>query len=210
MVSIRGRNVPPRNSMPSTCVLPPLILHPFSNTAGPSKLMEASRASLVLQGLLPPDDSLEELERRLLEGRYCELSMLFYLGKDLVRWTTQCMEMASRGQESGRAIRPESFATLLLEDPPVAVLEKLRKWGVHEYKCIFTRAFGLQALFETLPARECLAPEFVRHYHRFADQMFACQQQLFPFQHLRSSDYEFDLYASGEYAKMLEAEWGTT
>jgi hypothetical protein len=195
--------------MTSTCALPPLILHPFSNTAGPSKLVEGSRASLALQGLLPPDDSLEELERKLLEGRYCELSMLFYLGRDLVRWTSQCMEMVGRGREVGKAIRPESFATLLLEDPPLAVLDKLRKWGVHEYKCIFARAFGLQALFETLPGRECLAPEFVRHYHRFADQMFACQQQLFPFQRLRSSDYDFELYASGEYTKMLEAEWGS-
>jgi hypothetical protein len=196
--------------MPSACTLPPLILHPFSNAAGPSKLVDASRASLVLQGLLPTDDSVAELEQRLLDGRYCELSMLFYLGKDLVRWTTQCVEMVSRGTECDSGLRPESFATLLVEDPPGKVLNKLSSWGVHEHKSIFTRAFGLHALFEILPEREHLAPEFVRYYHRFADQMFACQQQLFQFQRLRAADFEFQLFASGEYTKMLEAEWGAT
>ena len=33
--------------------LPPLILHPFADAGGPEKLVESSRASLVLQGLLP-------------------------------------------------------------------------------------------------------------------------------------------------------------
>jgi hypothetical protein len=195
--------------MPPACTLPPLILHPFSNAAGPSKLVDASRASLVLQGLLPTEGSVVEMEQRLLEGRYCELTMLFYLGKDLVRWTSQCVEMVNRNGENESGIRPESFATLLVEDPPPKVLDKLRIWGVHEHKSIFTRAFGLHALFEVLPDCECLTPEFVRHYHRFADQMFACQQQLFQFQRLRSADFEFQLFASGEYTKMLEAEWGT-
>jgi hypothetical protein len=33
--------------------LPPLILHPFADPTGPDKLLESSRASLMLQGLLP-------------------------------------------------------------------------------------------------------------------------------------------------------------
>ena len=33
--------------------LPPLILHPFSDERGPNKLVESSRASLMMQGLLP-------------------------------------------------------------------------------------------------------------------------------------------------------------
>ena len=201
--------VRPCNPMPSSCKLPPLILHPFSNASGPSKLVDASRASLVLQGLLPTDGSLVELEQRLLDGRYCELSMLFYLGKDLVRWTSQCVEMVNHNGENESGIRPESFATLLVEDPPREVLDKLSSWGVHEHQSIFTRAFGLHALFETLPEPEHLAPDFVRYYHRFADQMFACQQRLFHFQRLRAADFEFQLFASGEYTKMLEAEWGT-
>lgn len=135
--------------------------------------------------------------------------MLFYLGKDLVRWASQCAEMVVRGGQPESAIRAQSFATLLVEDPPPQVLDKLKIWGVHEHKSIFTRAFGLHALFEVLPGSECLAPDFVRYYHRFADQMFACQQQLFQFQRIYSADFDFQLFASGEYSKMLETEWGT-
>jgi hypothetical protein len=117
--------------------------------------------------------------------------------------------MVNRNTEIDSGIRPESFATLLVEDPPGKVANKLLSWGVHEHKSIFTRAFGLHALFEILPEREHLAPEFVRHYHRFADQMFACQQQLFQFQRLSAADFEFQLFASGEYTQLLETEWGT-
>jgi hypothetical protein len=57
--------------------LPPLILHPFADAAGPDKLVESSRASLMLQGLLPTGErSAEELDRALLDGRYCEIRML--------------------------------------------------------------------------------------------------------------------------------------
>ena len=71
-------------------MLPPLILHPFSDSSGPSRLVESSRASLMLQGLLPSGElSVEELELRLLDGRYCELRMLFYVGRDLMRWIEQ-------------------------------------------------------------------------------------------------------------------------
>src|SRR5436190_24209154 len=67
--------------------LPPLILHPFSDQSGPGKLVQSSRASLMLNGLLPHDESTEdELTRRLIEGRFCEIRMLFFVGKDLLRW----------------------------------------------------------------------------------------------------------------------------
>jgi hypothetical protein len=45
--------------------LPPLILHPFATVGGPDKLVESSRASLMLQGLLPSGDrSIEDLTGR--------------------------------------------------------------------------------------------------------------------------------------------------
>src|SRR5271155_6243512 len=73
--------------------LPPLILHPFSDQAGPGKLVPSSRASLMLNGLLPQGESTEdELTRKLLEGRVCEIRMLFFVGKDLVRWIEHCMD----------------------------------------------------------------------------------------------------------------------
>jgi hypothetical protein len=189
--------------------LPPLILHPFSDAAGPGKLMEASRASLALQGLAPASAGVTQLEERLIEGRYCELSMLFYLGKDLERWLTQCAELVVHTPElAGRDLRPASFAAMLIESAPREVERKLFAWGVHEYKSIFARALGLHAVFDELPPRELLGRDFLRFYHRFADHLYACRQQLFPFGQLEAGEFEFELYASGEYSRMLEQQWG--
>ena len=81
--------------------LPPLILHPFADAGGPSKLVESSRANLKLQGLLPQGEaSREDLDKALLDGRYSELRMLFYVGKDLARWIEQCLEFAERHQDA--------------------------------------------------------------------------------------------------------------
>src|SRR6266567_6906073 len=83
-----------------TNTLPPLILHPFADASGPDKLVESSRASLMLQGLLPSGErATEDLDRALLEGRYQEIRMLFYVGKDVVRWIEQCLEFVNRQPE---------------------------------------------------------------------------------------------------------------
>ena len=192
-----------------TFKLPPLILHPFSDAAGPNKLVESSRASMMIQGLLPNSEfSVDELDKKLLDGRYSEIRMLFYVGKDLLRWIEQCVEMVEREESLLKAgIKPESFASYLVEDPPLAVREKLKKWGVADYKAIFTRAIGLNAVFDGVPAREQLNDEFVRNYYRFADHMFACGQMLHVFSEIRSENFTFDIYASGEYSRMLEREW---
>jgi hypothetical protein len=175
------------------------------------KLAEGSRAGLALSGVLPLEErNADLLERKLVEGRYCEISMLFYLGKDLLRWMDQCAESLGRAEGPGEGKRAESFAALLIEDPPAPVAEKLRRWGVYEHKTIFARALGLHAVFETLPAPGDLSRDFVRHYHRFADQMFVCRQQLFPFTPATSAEFDFELYASNEYSQMLEKEWGET
>jgi hypothetical protein len=191
-------------------ILPPLILHPFADAAGPNKLVESSRASLKLQGLLPAGESTQEdLDRALLDGRYSELRMLFYVGRDLARWIEQCVEFVDRHQdqlESG--ITHQSFATLLVQDAPASVQAKLRKWGVGDYRAIFTRALGLQCLFANAPAREFLCDEFVRNYYRYADQMFAVKQGEFEFTLIASRDFKFELYSSGEYSRMLERSWG--
>src|SRR5579872_1099744 len=74
-------------------VLPPLILHPFNERVPPSALLENSKAALMLSGLIPSDGSdPEELKRRLLSGRYSEVRMLYFLGKDVFRWIDQCVE----------------------------------------------------------------------------------------------------------------------
>lgn len=192
--------------------LPPLILHPFSEPCGPDKLTASSRASLMLQGVLPNEAfTVEELERDLLDGRCCELSMLFYIGKDLTRWATQCLEFVSRTEGLSHAgIRRESFTQLIVDDAPANVDQKLRQWGVYEYKTLFSRALGLHGVFQSPPQPDTLTREFVRYYHRFADHLFACRQQLLPFTRLHSFNFEFDLYTSAEYSRMLEQEWGAS
>src|SRR5260370_41057574 len=71
-------------------ILPPLILHPFADANGPNKLAESSRASLKVQGLLPQGAaSREDLDRSLLDVRYSDMPMLYYVGKELMR----CLEV---------------------------------------------------------------------------------------------------------------------
>jgi len=190
--------------------LPPLILHPFADAGGPGKLVESSRANLKLQGLLPQGEATrEELDRALLDGRYSELRMLFYVGRDVARWVEQCLEFVERHQEAlPQGLSHQSFAALLIQDAPPAVQAKLRKWGVADYKSIFTRALGLQCLFADAPPREILSDEFVRNYYRYADQMFQVKQGEREFVAVTSRDFHFELFSSGEYSRMLERSWG--
>jgi len=189
--------------------LPPLILHPFSDTASPQKLVQSSRASLMLQGLLPNESfSIEQLQRTLLEGRYCEVKMLYYVGKDLVRWIEQCAEFVDREPVLRAAsLHWQSFAHMLVEDPPPAVREKLREWGVADYKAIFSRGIGLNAVFAEVPEQDVLSEDFIRNYHYFADQMYLCKQSAQTFITIRSADFQFELYASGEYSRLLSRQW---
>ena len=168
----------PRIATDRVWSLPPLILHPFSDSTGPGKLVESSRASLMLQGLLPTGDfSQDELQRRLIEGRFCEIRMLFYVGKDVNRWIEQCLEQTQRNEElSLRGFQYQSFADFLVNRPPRPVKEKLKRWGVADYKAIFSRAIGLYSVFADVPQRGLLSDEFVKQYYRYADQMFICRQ----------------------------------
>ena len=190
--------------------LPPLILHPFSDASGTSKLMESSRASLMLHGLLPHEDyNDDELSRRLIEGRLCELRMLYFVGKDLFRWMGQCADFVNRLEDlEGSGIREASFAALLLKDPPENVQRKLKTWGVVDFCAIFSRAIGLNSVFRHPPDRSFLVEGFIRDYYRYADHLFACWQQLIPFTEITNSNFHFDLYASGEYSRILEQQWG--
>jgi hypothetical protein len=190
--------------------LPPLILHPFSDAHAPERLSMSARASLILSGLLPPEElSAEELNRRVLEGRYSEVKMLFYVGKDLARWLEQCMEVVERDSDlRTRGIEPESFAALLVEDTPLSVREKLQGWGVVDYKAIFRRAIALRTLFVAVPEREVLCGDFLRSHHRYADCIYDCRLQNVSCAKIASAEFRFEIYASGEYTRLLEREWG--
>jgi hypothetical protein len=196
----------------NTRKLPPLILHPFADAGGPEKLVESSRASLVLQGLLPAGDrNTQDVERTLLEGRFCEIRMLFYVGKDLLRWIDQCLELVERSPElCCTGIKYQSFAAYLVGHTPEAVQAKLKKWGVSDYRAIFSRALGLSAVFSEVPQRESLTDEFVRHYYRYADQLFQIRQGEAAFTDVSELGFELEIFASGEYSRMLEREWAET
>ncbi|HXK03348.1 MAG TPA: hypothetical protein VMS37_13155 [Verrucomicrobiae bacterium] len=191
--------------------LPPLILHPFNERVSPSALLDNSKAALMLAGLIPTDGSdADELKRRLLGGRYSELRMLFFLGKDVLRWIDQCADWAERIPELAAAgeVRRQSFAGLLIGCPPALVRDKLLRWGVSDYSSIFARAIGINAVFADPPPCGLLAEEFLRGYHRYADYLYRCYMDSQPHLTITSANFRFDLYASGEYSRMLEAQWG--
>lgn len=189
--------------------LPPLILHPFSTPDDSSVLMDSSRASLALQGFLPAsEDPSGDLDRKLLKGRYAELRMLFYIGKDLIRWTEQCTETVTASQIfEGRRIRPETFAVLLVQHVPTHVRTKLEQWGVLDFSALFRRSIGLHTIFTDLPAVSFLGGEFLRRYHRHLDQWYEYRLRESMFDRPEPGDFTFDLYASGEYTMMLEESW---
>lgn len=188
--------------------MPPLILHPFNERTSAEAVLENSKAALMLSGLLPSEDEdRERLERKLLAGRYSEIRMLYYLGKDVFRWIGQCMEIVDRDRElSDAGIRRQSFAGLL-GCPPPNVREKLLGWGVSDYTSVFARAVGLNALFAEAPGSTVLAEDFIRNYHRTADLLYQAFMEAEAHRVVAARNFRFDLYASGEYAKMLESEW---
>ncbi len=102
--------------------LPPLILHPFAGREGPDKLLEGSRAALMLHGLMPSDADMDELSRRILLGRHNEVRMLYFLGKDIFRWMDQCQEIVNKIEPlKTLGVRTQSFAAMLVPDTPPKV-----------------------------------------------------------------------------------------
>ena len=192
----------------STFRLPPLILHPFSGPEDNSVLNDSSRASLALQGFLPKQEAAQELDLQLLRGRYAELRMLYYIGKDLLRWLDQCSETVSLACEfEGRKLRPETFPVFLVQHIRTDVRSKLEGWGVLDFAALFRRSIGLHVVFTELPAAEGLAPDFLRRYHRHLDQWYEQRLRDNVFDRPEASEFTFDLYASGEYTLLLEQSW---
>ncbi len=193
----------------STWKLPPLILHPFSDAKGPGKLIESSRASLKMQGLLPAGESTRsDLEGVMFEGRYSELRMLYYVGKDINRWVEQCLDCIRR-TDAGLAprIQSQSLLTLLIQNTPAHVREKLQKWGVSDYRALFSRGLGLNLIFANAPERSALTEEFVCNYYRYSDQVFCSYQSGTSHTVLDPALFHFDLFSSGEYSRILERLW---
>ena len=58
-----------------------------------------------------------------------------------------------------------------------------------------------------MPPQEMFSPDFLRHYHRYADQMFHSHLGQTPFADPEHLGFEFEIFASGEYSRMLEKGW---
>lgn len=133
--------------------------------------------------------------------------MLLFLGKDLFRWLQQCVEFCERGGGLNQKPTEQSFAAMLVEEPPPAVSTKLERWGVTDRRAVFSRAIGINSLFNNPPMLENLSPVFLKNYHRFADHAYICFLHLKPFHQLTPKDFDFEIYASEEYARLLSDQW---
>ena len=201
----------PIQSQSGAAQLPPLILHPFSGGNGTDELVTGSLASLALQGLVSSKDEEEVLIRRMLAGRYQEVRMLLFLGKDVFRWLDQCAEYVATLQPAGESnmrLVQQSFAELVVERPPAAVEQKLESWGVTDRRAIFSRAIGVHSLFEDPPPFATLSPIFLKNYHRYADHAYICYQHSEGFRSIGAGEYSFEIYASEEYARKISEGWG--
>jgi hypothetical protein len=168
--------------------LPPLILHPIAGD--PDVLQE---------------DFAGDEESRRMEIRRLELKMLCCLGKDLNRWLEQCLEFAAT-EPSLAELCETHLIDLLVVNPPESLVRKMSIWGVGEFRAIFARALGLAAVFSEPPAREHITDTFVRDMSVYADVLYRSRRQALTVG-LSRPRCRFDVYASGEYASMLERSW---
>jgi hypothetical protein len=188
--------------------LPPLILHPFSNAMDPFRFLANARTGPAAMGEPGRSDAAAGAQqRKLLLTRYCEIRMLWCIGKDVLRWIDQCLDFVNRQSElRGGNIRFQSFAALLIENTPPAAVGKLLAWGVTDYQNLFARAIGLKSVFAELPTLGILSEEFLRDYYSFAYQLYLCRQQGEPYRRLDPGAFAFDVFTSGEYIKMIESQ----
>ena len=189
--------------------LPPLILHPFSGEDTAENLLEGSRAALMLNGLIPnPGQDRDYLNDVVLRARVQELRMLYFLGKDLLRWIEQCVDYVQRTPElQTLGFRSQSFAGFLVEHPPDSVAKKLQVWGVTDQRSVFSRAIGVISMLAAPPSMDTLSPMFLQHYHRFVDYLYVCYQNLEPFSEIDGKKFVVEIYASAEYSQILEQQW---
>jgi len=135
--------------------------------------------------------------------------MLCYLGRDLFRWIGQCSEIVERTPELiARGVREQSFAKMLIRSSPPQMIQKLCEWGVADHAAIFARAMGLNMVFREIPAPDILHDGFLQNYHHYADYLFNCYLRLKTYAEIDPDEFRFEMYASGEYARMLEEQWG--
>jgi len=170
--------------------LPPLILHPISHIP-----------DAVSQGAASDPEGVRD------EARRMEMRMLCCLGKDLTRWLEQCLEFAS-ADPALAALSAGHFMDVLVDNPPDSVARKMQGWGVAEFRMIFARALGLATIFPHPPASEQISNTFVRDFSRYASVLYRTRRATLPPSTPETPTLRFEVYASGEYAQLLEKSWG--
>ena len=199
-----------KQSLPRILQLPPLILHPFSGGADTGELVEGSRAALALEGLTESSDDELLLQRKMLAGRYQEVRMLLFLGKDLFRWMQQCAEHVGGDPENRNPdsrIVEQSFAAMVVESPPESVKLKLESWGVTDRKGVFSRAIGIHSLFQAAATGQFAVADFPEKLPSLRRLRVHLLSALITFSGAGSSTFHFELYASEEYARLLCDNW---
>ena len=179
-------------AQPTTRDLPPLILYPCANDPAPDEI----------GGL----DGADEAARQLQAARYAEFRMLCFIGKDINRWLEQCVEISSADADMA-GLTEASFVNLLLFDPPAQVIGKLREWRVDNFQVIFSRALGLSAVYAHPPVASALNSGVLQDLYRYADALFDCRMKLHAGAEIDGRNFRFELYASGEYSRLLETAW---
>ena len=170
--------------------LPPLILHPISHAGDALKEHSADDAEILRA-----------------EARRLELRMLCCLGMDLTRWLAQCVEFAA-ADPALAAVSEGHFMDLLVDNPPESVSRKMLAWGVNDFRTIFARSLGLSAIFPRPPAPGQISDSFVRDFARYSDALYRARRLALPSTAAGTLSFQFEVYASGEYAQMLEKSWG--
>jgi len=95
-------------------------------------------------------------------GRFSEVQMLYYVGKDLFAMDRSVDGVRREQREScARGYPAAELRGALGAGRAAHGGAKLRKWGVADYKSIFARAIGLNCMFAEAPPINVLAGEFV-------------------------------------------------
>jgi hypothetical protein len=137
---------------------------------------------------------------------------LYFLGKDLFRWIDQCVESCTRQPGRGRnPLQPQRLARILVSETPAPVRDKLIQWGAVDYAAIFRRAIALHCLFTEPPTVQQLGVEFLSNYHRYTDAVYRTYlESAQDDPRIEPGQCRFQIYASGEYSRLLESQWGAS
>ena len=75
------------------------------------------------------------------------------------------------------------------------------------FSSIFSRAIGFNALLSEPPPLEILSRDFLLNYHRYGDLLYQAFMEAETHSAITTANFRFQLYASGEYSRLLESEW---